>query len=144
MTSETRERIKQYEGALPHIKEKITAAAVLLVIAMTIMVTATYAWITLSTSPEVTSIDTTVAANGALEIAMANGTGAAPGRSAAGDSTGKDNNVVRANNTWGNLVNLSDPSYGLAMSFCVRRHSMALPVCLQTPFMEWNMVKMGG
>lgn len=114
MTSETRERIKQYEGALPHIKEKITAAAVLLVIAMTIMVTATYAWITLSTSPEVTSIDTTVAANGALEIAMANGTGAAPGRSAAGDSTGKDNNVVRANNTWGNLVNLSDPSYGLA------------------------------
>ena len=114
MTSETRERIKQYEGALPHIKEKITAAAVLLVIAMTIMVTATYAWITLSTSPEVTSIDTTVAANGALEIAMANGTGATPGRSAAGDSTGKDNNVVRANNTWGNLVNLSDPSYGLA------------------------------
>lgn len=114
MTSETRERIKQYEGALPHIKEKITAAAVLLVIAMTIMVTATYAWITLSTSPEVTSIDTTVAANGALEIAMANGTGAAPGRSAAGDSTGKDNDVVRANNTWGNLVNLSDPSYGLA------------------------------
>ena len=114
MTSETRERIKQYEGALPHIKEKITAAAVLLVIAMAIMVTATYAWITLSTSPEVTSIDTTVAANGALEIAMANGTGAAPGRSAAGDSTGKDNNVVRANNTWGNLVNLSDPSYGLA------------------------------
>lgn len=114
MTSETRERIKQYEGALPHIKEKITAAAVLLVIAMTIMVTATYAWITLSTSPEVTSIDTTVAANGALEIAMANGTGAAPGRSAVGDSTGKDNNVVRANNTWGNLVNLSDPSYGLA------------------------------
>lgn len=78
MTSETRERIKQYEGALPHIKEKITAAAVLLVIAMTIMVTATYAWITLSTSPEVTSIDTTVAANGALEIAMANGTGCRP------------------------------------------------------------------
>ena len=114
MTSETRERIKQYEGALPHIKEKITAAAVLLVIAMTIMVTATYAWITLSTSPEVTSIDTTVAANGALEIAMANGTGKAPEKSAAGDSTGKDNNVVRANNTWGNLVNLSDPSYGLA------------------------------
>ena len=114
MTGETRERIIQYEKALPNIKEKITAAAVLLVIAMTIMVTATYAWITLSTSPEVTSIDTTVAANGALEIAMANGTGAAPGKSAAGDSTGAGTDVTVANTKWGNLVNLSDPSYGLA------------------------------
>lgn len=114
MTGETRERIEQYEKALPNIKEKITAAVVLLVVAMTIMVTATYAWITLSASPEVTSIDTTVAANGALEIAMANGTGAAPGKSAAGDSTGAGTDVTEANTKWGNLVNLSDPSYGLA------------------------------
>ena len=114
MTAETRERIKQYEKDLPHVKEKITAAAVLLVIAMTIMVTATYAWVTLSASPEVTSIDTTVTANGALEIAMANGTGEAPGKSAAGDSTGAGKDVTQANITWGNLVNLSDPSYGLS------------------------------
>lgn len=86
----------------------------MLAIAIISAASATYAWITLSASPEVTSIDTTVAANGSLEIAMANSTGAAPGRSAAGDSTGKDSNVVRANTTWGNLVNLSDPSYGLA------------------------------
>ena len=114
MKAETTARIEQYRNELPRKREKIFAAAMMLAIAIISAASATYAWITLSASPEVTSIDTTVAANGSLEIAMANGTGAAPGRSAAGDSTGKDSNVVRANTTWGNLVNLSDPSYGLA------------------------------
>lgn len=114
MKAETTARIEQYRSELPRKREKIFAAAMMLAIAIISAASATYAWITLSASPEVTSIDTTVTANGSLEIAMANGTGAAPGRSAAGDSTGKDSNVVRANTTWGNLVNLSDPSYGLA------------------------------
>lgn len=114
MKAETTARIEQYRNELPRKREKIFAAAMMLAIAIISAASATYAWITLSASPEVTSIDTTVAANGSLEIAMANGTGAAPGRSAAGDSTGADSNVVRANTTWGNLVNLSDPSYGLA------------------------------
>lgn len=114
MKAETTARIEQYRNELPRKREKIFAAAMMLAIAIISAASATYAWITLSASPEVTSIDTTVAANGSLEIAMANRTGAAPGRSAAGDSTGKDSNVVRANTTWGNLVNLSDPSYGLA------------------------------
>lgn len=114
MKAETTARIEQYRNELPRKREKIFAAAMMLAIAIISAASATYAWITLSASPEVTSIDTTVAANGSLEIAMANSTGAAPGRSAAGDSTGTDSNVVRANTTWGNLVNLSDPSYGLA------------------------------
>ena len=114
MKAETTARIEQYRNELPRKREKIFAAAMMLAIAIISAASATYAWVTLSASPEVTSIDTTVAANGSLEIAMANNTGAAPGRSAAGDSTGKDSNVVRANTTWGNLVNLSDPSYGLA------------------------------
>lgn len=114
MKAETTARIEQYRNELPRKREKIFAAAMMLAIAIISAASATYAWVTLSASPEVTSIDTTVAANGSLEIAMANSTGAAPGRSAAGDSTGKDSNVVRANTTWGNLVNLSDPSYGLA------------------------------
>ena len=113
MKAETTARIEQYRSELPRKREKIFAAAMMLAIAIISAASATYAWITLSASPEVTSIDTTVAANGSLEIAMANRTGAAPGRSAAGDSTGADSNVVRANTTWGNLVNLSDPSYGL-------------------------------
>lgn len=114
MKAETTARIEQYRNELPRKREKIFAAAMMLAIAIISAASATYAWITLSASPEVTSIDTTVVANGSLEIAMANDTGAAPGRSAAGDSTGADSNVVRANTTWGNLVNLSDPSYGLA------------------------------
>lgn len=114
MKAETTARIEQYRSELPRKREKIFAAAMMLAIAIISAASATYAWVTLSASPEVTSIDTTVVANGSLEIAMANDTGAAPGRSAAGDSTGADSNVVRANTTWGNLVNLSDPSYGLA------------------------------
>lgn len=114
MKAETTARIEQYRNELPRKREKIFAAAMMLAIAIISAASATYAWVTLSASPEVTSIDTTVAANGSLEIAMASSAGAAPGRSAAGDSTGTDSNVVRANTTWGNLVNLSDPSYGLA------------------------------
>lgn len=114
MKAETTARIEQYRNELPRKREKIFAAAMMLAIAIISAASATYAWITLSASPEVTSIDTTVAANGSLEIAMANGTGAAPGRSAAGDSTGAGTAVTDANTKWGNLVNLSDPSYGLA------------------------------
>lgn len=114
MKAETTARIEQYRNELPRKREKIFAAAMMLAIAIISAASATYAWITLSASPEVTSIDTTVAANGSLEIAMANGTGAAPGRSAAGDSTGAGTAITDANTKWGNLVNLSDPSYGLA------------------------------
>lgn len=115
MTNETIERIKYYKDKLPHMKEKLAAAILMLVVAATVTVTATYAWITLSTAPEVTSIDTTVAANGSLEIALASGTGEAPGKSRAGDSSAaEDTDVTAANITWGNLVNLSDPAYGLS------------------------------
>lgn len=114
MTNETRQRIKYYQDALPKMKERVIAAAMSLVIAVSVTVTSTYAWVTLSTAPEVVSIDTTVAANGSLEIALANGTGSAPGKSAVGDSTGAGTEINAANITWGNLVNLSDPSYGLS------------------------------
>lgn len=113
MTNETRERIKQYKDALPVMKDKVVAAAFMLVVALTVTVTATYAWVTLSAAPEVIGVDTTVTSNGSLEIALANGTGSAPTMSAVGDSTGAGKAVSAANVTWGNLVNLSDPTYGL-------------------------------
>lgn len=113
MTKETKERIAYYKSAIPQAREKLVGAVFMFLIAIITTVSATYAWITLSTSPEVTSVDTTVTANGSLEIALANGTGDAPGKSAAGDSTGAGKAVTSANITWGNLVNLSDPSYGL-------------------------------
>lgn len=114
MTNETRERIKYYKEQLPHMKEKLAAAILMLVVAASVTVTATYAWVTLSAAPEVTNIDTTVAANGSLEIALANGTTNAPGMSVVGDSSAANNALTRANVTWGNLINLSDSSYGLS------------------------------
>lgn len=118
MTNETRERIKYYKEKLPHMKEKLLAAIMMLVIAASVTVTATYAWVTLSTAPEVTSIDTTVAANGSLEIALASGEGAIPEKSREGDSSAVEgfniDNINDVNVTWGNLINLSNNGvYGL-------------------------------
>ena len=84
MTNETRELIKYYKEQLPHMKEKLAAAIMMLVVAACVTITATYAWTTLSTAPEVSNVETTVAANGSLEIALAKGNGELPGKSAEG------------------------------------------------------------
>lgn len=95
-------------------KEKVAGAVLMLIMAVAMMTSVTFAWLTLSANPEATGIDTTVVANGNLEIALSPADGSAPGKSAAGDSSGaKGNSLTNANVTWGNLVNLSDQSYGL-------------------------------
>ncbi len=114
MTNETKERIKYYKSLLPGVKSKLMAASVMLVVALTVTATATYAWVTLSAAPEVKNINTSVAANGSLEIALADDSGLPPSASAVGDSTGAGLDVLLANKKWGNLVNLSDPAYGLS------------------------------
>lgn len=96
------------------IRKKLLGAVAMLLVATIMMVSATYAWFTLSTAPEVKGITTTVGANGNLEIALRTSE-TAPSTSAVGDSMsieGKD--VTEANITWGNLIDLSDPSYGLS------------------------------
>ena len=50
------------------LKSKLTAALCMLLVGVTLVVSATYAWVVLSTAPEVSGIETTVGANGALEI----------------------------------------------------------------------------
>lgn len=128
MTNETRQRIEAYKNALPEMKERVAAAAFLMVMSVMMMASATFAWITLSRAPEVTGMQTTVAANGNLEIALAEGPtvkkvedriekadAIVPGESAIGDSSATEGqSIVEANKTWGNLVNVSDPSYGLS------------------------------
>ena len=117
MTSETRRRIEAYKKALPEMRERVLAVAILLVMSISMMTSATFAWLTISRRPEVTGVNTSVAANGNLEIALATGTlnnSKAPGESQVGDSSStKGQSITAANITWGNLVNLSDPSYGL-------------------------------
>lgn len=94
-------------------RKKLTAAIAMLLIAALMVVTATYAWFTLSTSPEVTGITTTVGANGNLEIALGstdNWGNPTLISSAVGDSNLP---IFQKNLTWGNIVDLSAADYHL-------------------------------
>lgn len=97
------------------LRKKLLSALAMLLVATILMVSSTYAWFVLSTAPEVTGIQTQVGANGSLEIALVN-------QASWDDLTKLDmgdidesatENLGSANLTWGNLVNLSDTSYGL-------------------------------
>lgn len=113
--TETQKRIKAYKKALPDLRERVIAVALLLAMSASMLTSATFAWVTLSRAPEVSSVTTNIAANGNLEIAIATGDGTTPpGESQVGDSSATDGqSILAANRTWGNLINLSDPSYGL-------------------------------
>ena len=81
------------------IRAKLISAVAMLLVAVIMVVSSTYAWFTLSTAPEITGITTAIGANGALEMALRYGTTDAPreGIVAAGDDV---------NTYWGNLVAL--------------------------------------
>ena len=97
-----------------NMKKKLMGAVCMLLVASIMMISATYAWFTLSTAPEITGITTSVGANGNLEMALLSGNV---------DATTTQEGGIRssmavvadtvANLTWGNLVDLSDDSYGL-------------------------------
>ena len=102
------------------LRAKLMSTVAMLLVASTLLVTSSYAWFVMSTAPEVSGIDTQVGANGALEIALLNEKSWADlsqldmgdiDESAAGDTAAA---ALAANLTWGNLVNLADPSYGLS------------------------------
>ena len=57
------------------LRGKLIAAVAMLLVACVMMVSSTYAWFTLSTSPEVQGITTTIGANGNLEIALSPASG---------------------------------------------------------------------
>lgn len=107
MVTKTQARRKQ------DIKSKLMAAIAMLLVSSIMMVSSTYAWFTLSTAPEVTGISTAVGANGNLEMALlptnvsfeAENFGI---QSQAGDSM---LDLVLRNNTWGNLVELSNEDF---------------------------------
>ena len=97
------------------IRNKMMAAVSMLLISSIMMVSSTYAWFTLSTAPEVKNISTTVAGNGSLEIALMPGTGMLKDITSgfSSNQNGGTVDVTTANTTWGNVINLSDASYGL-------------------------------
>lgn len=111
---ETQRNIKKYKKALVDVKEKIFATGLLFIVSLAMLTTTSFAWIVLSTAPQVSNIQSTIVGNGNLEIALAgsdeNGGLVQPGSSNVGDSK---LDLVNRNKTWGNLINLNDPSYGL-------------------------------
>ena len=99
------------------IKGKLVSAACMLLVAVIMVVSSTYAWFTLSTAPEVSGIQTAVGSNGSLEMALLptgiNQDGSLSSiadilnsiTSSSGDSMDP---WEEKNTTWGNLVDLSD------------------------------------
>lgn len=112
---ETQRRINEYTKALPRMREKVFACLILLCMSAVMFTTVSFAWLIRSVNPEVAGITTNIAANGNLEIALASGSLKDPYFSAPGESKIGDGllSITERNKTWGNLINLSDPSYGL-------------------------------
>lgn len=110
----TQKNIKKYEGMLPGLKEKVAAAAMLFAMTAAMLVTSTFAWLTLSYNPQVQDVHTAVASNGNLEIALASGD--IDNAIKPEESTVQDGSLetVSRNLTWGNLINLNDTHYGLS------------------------------
>ena len=110
---------RQRKVTMPiNIRKKFAAAICMLLIAAIMMISSTYAWFTLSTAPEVTGITTNVGANGNLEIALLTGESFNNSTDDLGIQTGVGDSMevkekTVSNVTWGNLVDLADPSYGL-------------------------------
>lgn len=113
-TVNTRKEVQMPAG----IRKKLTAAICMLLISCIMLVSSTYAWFTLSTAPEVTGITTNVGANGNLEMMLLSAANYASSEdnlgveSQVGDSSAIKE-VVEANKTWGNLVDLTSSTYGL-------------------------------
>ena len=85
------------------IRAKLISAVAMLLVAVIMVVSSTYAWFTLSTAPEVTGITTAIGANGSLEMALMPSTGSLDDiTTGVGGSMG----FPAANTTWGNLVDL--------------------------------------
>ena len=93
------------------IKTKLMAAICMLLVSSIMMVSTTYAWFTLSTAPEVTGINTAVGANGNLEMALLPTDGDLNKITTGSSDSTKE--ITARNITWGNLVDVSDTSYGL-------------------------------
>ena len=96
-------------------RKKLNAAISLFLVCVILMLYTSYAWLTISRAPEVSSIETNVGANGSLEIALLNDdTFADPTtiRTSAGDSMMVQDPQI-SNTTWGNVIDLSSEGYGL-------------------------------
>lgn len=95
--------------------KRVLVAAVSLLLCLIVLISASFAWFSISRAPEISGIETNIGANGALEIALlTDETLKDPSliRSKVGSSMA-DQEKTEANLYWGNILDLSDDSYGL-------------------------------
>lgn len=96
-----------------HLKRKLMSALCMLLISTIVLGVTSYAWLVLSIAPEVTGMTANVGANGSLEIALLNSEtreDLSKISSMGGSLASRD---PSANNTWGNILDLSYTEYGL-------------------------------
>ena len=108
MINDTKRRIEEAKALLPGIKERIIAVGLMLAMSVAMVASSSYAWLTISRSPEAKGMSTTITGNGNLEISLVPSDGSLPG-----NADGSATDLLSTNITWGNLVNLSDQRYGL-------------------------------
>ncbi len=96
-------------------KKKLFIIPLVLLMSLALLISATFAWFTMSRAPEISGITTQVGANGSLEIALLNNdTFMDPSSIKSGiGSSAASTTVQQSNITWGNVVDLSSDSYGL-------------------------------
>lgn len=97
------------------IRKKLKIALIFVLVCLVLVISASYAWLSLSLRPEITSIDTNVGANGSLEIALlTEKTYVDPLliRTGIGDSAAEQD-ALESNRHWGNVIELADERYGL-------------------------------
>ena len=85
---------------MKHLKAKLMAAISMLLVATVMLTSASFAWFSISTKPEVTDIKASLSGNGNLEVALADENGNAPTN---GAGTAKESGY---NQKWGNMIDL--------------------------------------
>ena len=96
-------------------KRRLFITLTLVVVCFTSLISVSFAWLSLSRTPEVTGIETNIGANGNLEIALlTRQTYMHPEEIRASIGSSMEMQEVTVSNIfWGNIIDLRDESYGL-------------------------------
>ena len=98
-----------------NVKRKFIATIAMLLVATILLLSTSFAWLVLSTAPEVTGIRTNIGSNGALEIALLNSETYMNLSKIRNPGVGESLQlgVSTANYSWGNIVDLNQGEFGL-------------------------------
>lgn len=99
---------------MKYLKQKLMAAAAMLMVSVVMLTSASYAWFTISVTPEVTDITTTITANENFEIALGTDETAKPNDTEYDDgATDTATNKRAKDQTWGATITSLDDLEGL-------------------------------